>query len=288
MKKLLFILLITLPYVSHAQDDLMDLLDDGSDKKQYVPAAFHGSRIILGHSVVTRHKKELEFLISHRFGTINSGSYEFFGLDNAFIRLGLEYGISDNFNVGVGRSSFDKTIDTFLKYRIARQSTGVGSFPFSIVFIHSLAIKTTPRSSDDPTISFSDRLATAHQVLIAHRFNDKLSLQLMPSFVQKNRTQGVDNSDQFALGAGGKVKLTRSVSLNVEYYYRIDEAENSVYNNSFSVGFDIETGGHVFQLHFSNSAMTVERSFITETFGDFFDGDIRFGFNISRTFQLGH
>ncbi len=288
MKKLLFILLLTLPYASHAQDDLMSLLDDDSDGKQYVPAAFHGSRIILGHSVETKHKKELEFLISHWFGNINSGSYEFFGLDDAFMRIGLEYGITDNINLGIGRSSFDKTIDTFLKYRIARQSTGDGSFPFSIVFFHSLAIKTTPKSSDDPSISFNDRLASVHQLLIARRFSDKLSLQLMPSFVQKNRKQGIENTDQFALGAGGKFKLTRSVSLNVEYYYRIDEPENSVYNNSFSVGFDIETGGHVFQLHFSNSAMTVERSFITETFGDFFDGDIRFGFNISRTFQLGH
>lgn len=266
------------------QDDLMNLLDE-PDKKEYATATFKGSRLILGHSVETKAKNELEFLISHRFGRINSGAHELYGLDAAFIRIGLEYGISDNLNVGIGRSSYDKVLDSFLKYRVLRQSEG--GFPFTVTLFSSASMKMTPKKEDDPSYDTKDRLAYTGQLLLARKFSSNFSMQVMPVFVHRNRVESFDANGQFALGVGGRLKLTKRLTFNAEYYYRMNSPENSPYKDAISVGFDIETGGHVFQLHFTNSQMTVERSFITETSDDFFDGDIHFGFNISRTFTLG-
>lgn len=280
----MIILWLSFLYNASAQDDLLELLEEETPK-QYSTSTFKGSRIILGHSVKMQHQKTLEFLISHRFGRINSGAHELFGLDVSNIRLGLEYGLTDNLNVGLGRSSFDKTIDGFAKYRFLRQSSE--GFPLTAVLFSSLAIKTTPKAENDPTYSFIDRLSGTYQLLLARKINSSLSLQVMPTLIHKNRVEAFDENTQMALGVGGRVKLTKRLALNAEYYYRIDPPEQSPYKNSVSIGFDIETGGHVFQLHFTNSVMTVERAFITETFADFFDGDIHFGFNISRVFQLG-
>lgn len=270
-----------------AQEELMNLIDEQEEQEeqQYSPSIFTGTRVIQGHSVETQHKKTLEVLISHRFGRINLGAHELFGLDEANIRLGVEYGITDNINVGIGRSSFDKTFDSFFKYRFLRQTDG-GS-PLTMTLFSSLAIRTTPRADDDPTYSFNDRLGTTYQLLLARKVSDVISLQLMPTLVHKTRVEAFDENTQLAIGIAGKIALTKGLALNTEYYYRIDPAENSPYKNAVSIGFDIETGGHIFQLHFTNSVMTVERAFITETSDDFFDGDIHFGFNISRVFQLG-
>ena len=287
MKLIVIVLALSITSAAVAQDDLMDLIDNEPAQKENVYATFKGTRIILGHSVKLRKKKELEFLISHRFGRLNSGAHNLWGLDVANIRLGLEYGLLDNLNIGVGRSSFDKSFDGFIKYKLVQQSKGPGGFPFSIVLFNSMAVKTTPREEEDPTYDFQDRLASAHQLLIGKKINAAISLQLMPIFIHKNRVAREDDNNQLAIGAGGRVKLTKSLALNVEYYYRLESPEQTEFFNSVSVGFDIETGGHVFQLHFTNSTMTLERAFVTETFDDFFDGDIHFGFNISRTFQLG-
>lgn len=284
LKALIVITLLHLYLPLLAQDDLMNLLDE-PEQKTFVNSTFKGSRVILGHSVETKHKKSLEFLISHRFGRVNLGAYEFFGLDRSNIRLGLEYGLTEDITIGIGRSSYDKTIDSFLKWRFVRQSEG--GFPFTMVLFNSLAIKTSPKQEKDPTIDFTDRLATTHQLLIARKISSNFSLQLMPTLIHKNRVEVFENDNQLALGIGGRIKLTKRLAFNAEYYYQVDVQESSPYHNSLSVGFDIETGGHVFQLHFTNSNMTVERAFITETSDGFFDGDIHFGFNISRTFQLG-
>jgi hypothetical protein len=270
----------------HAQDDLMSLLEsEDSLETRYTEATFKGSRLIIGHSVKTRSKGQLDFLISHRFGRLNTGAHNLFGLDNAQIRLGLEYGLTDRLNIGIGRSSFEKTYDGFLKYKLLRQATGENAFPFTAVALGSFSIKTVPRESEDPGIEFNDRLATSMLLLLARKINADLSIQIMPAWVHRNKVNFNQENDIYALGIGGRYKLTGSIALNIEYYYRLNAPDNPYYN-SFSVGFDLETGGHVFQLHFTNSVMTLEKSLITETFDDFWDGDIHFGFNISRIFQL--
>ncbi len=274
--------------LAHAQDDLLKELEASEpDKKILTEATFKGTRAVNGHSVETKGEGELEFLISHRFGRLNSGAYNFWGLDDAFIRLGFEYGITDKLGVGIGRNSFNKIYDGYVKYKIVGQSTGSVSFPVTITGFASAGIQTFPRSIDDPSLDFFDRATYTYQLLIARKFSPGLSLQLTPTIVHSNRVdQQILNNDQYALGLAGRYKLTRSLSLNAEYFYRINPVENSPYYNSLAFGFDIETGGHIFQLIVSNTQGMVERTIINETAGDFTKGDIHFGFNITRTFQL--
>lgn len=284
-KQLLVICMLALSFAALAQDDLLAGLEEELESKSsVVEATFKGTRLINGHSVETRKKGAMDFIISHRFGTLDGGFYELFGLDNAQVRFGLEYAITDRLYAGFGRSSFEKTFDGFVKYRLVQQSTGAGAKPVSITWLSSVAIKTLK----DPTVDlgFTDRLANTHQLLVARKVNSNISLQLMPTWVHKNLIGATDeNNDVFALGTGGRVKLNQRVSLNVEYYYQF-QAINDNTKNALAIGFDIETGGHVFQLQFTNATSMVPKGFVSETTNDFFDGEIHFGFNISRTFQL--
>ena len=286
----LIILACTLTNSVYGQEDLMDLLEEelleeGKDTGEPEIAVFKSTRLILGHTTKTRHKGELELLISHRFGRLSSGSHQLWGLDNSSVRIGFEYGISERLDIGIGRSSFDKSFDFFGKYKLIRQSKGVGK-PVSVVLLSSLAIRTTPK--DDDTYEFKERLAYTYQMIISRKFNSNFSMQISPTFLNRNRPEDLTDEDQlFAIGIGGRLKVTKSVSINLETFQRMNPEENSTQFNAVSIGVDIETGGHVFQLHLTNSQMTFERAFIAETFDDFFNGDIHFGFNISRTFHLG-
>jgi hypothetical protein len=283
-----FVLLI-LVVDAIAQDDLLKELEESEQEKTvYTEATFKGTRAVNGHSIETKREGELEFLISHRFGRLNSGAYEFWGLDQAFIRLGFEYGINDRLGVGIGRNSFNKIYDGYVKYKVLRQQSGIKNIPVTITAFSSFAIQSVPRASDNPGILFSDRLAYTAQLHIGRKFSQNLSLQLSPTIIHTNLVdQQILKNDQYALGIAGRYKLTRSLSLNAEYYYRVDPVEQTPYYNSLAFGLDIETGGHVFQLIVSNTQGMVERTIINETAGDFLAGDIHFGFNITRTFQLG-
>ncbi len=279
--------LIINSFFAQAQEDMLDLLEtESGPTRTLVSSTFKGVRLINGHSIETRRKGTLEFLISHRFGTLNSGAYEFFGLDAANIRLGLEYALFDRLTVGIGRNSFEKTYDGFVKLKFIDQSKGTQSFPVTITGFSSLAINSL--RFDDPQVfpTFTSRIAYTHQLLIARKFGEAFSFQVMPTLVHNNRIEEINgDNDQIALGLGGRFKLSKRLSLNAEYYYRFNEseAEEDIYN-SIAIGFDIETGGHVFQLHFTNSRAMIEKGFVNETTGDFFNGDIHFGFNISRAF----
>jgi hypothetical protein len=237
--------------------------------------------------VETRHRRELEFIFAHRFGRINDGIYELFGLDQAYVRIGLEYGITDRFSSGFGRNSVDKTMDTYLRYKVFRQTTGKG-MPVSVTAFGNVAVKTSPKKLDAGfDITLQDRLSYTGQLQIARKISSSLSLQLMPSIVHKNTVdQSIEDNDQFALGIGGKVKVSKSVSLNSEYYYRFNVPDGNPYYNSLGFGVGIETGGHVFHLVLTNTRGLTERAFLTETAGDFFGGDIHMGFNVTRTFQF--
>jgi hypothetical protein len=269
------------------QDEMMDLLEaESNDVPQFVASTFKGTRLINGHNVETRKKGIMDFIISHRFGKLNSGAYELFGLDQSNVRIGFDFGITDAFNIGVGRNSFEKTFDGYLKYRLVRQkTTGV---PLSITAFSSMSIKTLKDPTYQDQINFSDKLAYTYQILMARKFSQALSLQLMPTLVHFNtliEEQGQINNDIYALGVGGRVKITKRISINAEYYYRFDELSADTFD-AIAIGLDIETGGHVFQLQFTNSRSMIEKGFISEIKNDFFKGDIHFGFNISRTFQL--
>jgi hypothetical protein len=287
MKKIITVFLL-ISQISFAQSDLMKELEEETESKpELVSATFKGSRLVNGQSVETRSKRELEFIFAHRFGRINQGAYELFGLDQAFVRIGLEYGITDRFNAGFGRNSVDKTMDTYLRYKLLRQVSG-GGMPVTITAFGNAAVKTSPKKEDAGyDITLQDRMSYTAQLLIARKFSPALSLQLMPSFVHKNTVdQSIESNDQFALGIGGRLKVSKSVSLNSEYYYRFNVPDTNPYYNALGFGIDIETGGHVFQLVLTNTRGLTERAFITETTGQFFDGDIHLGFNVTRTFQF--
>jgi hypothetical protein len=242
IKRFLVLLFIVLSLQLSAQD-LFDILEDEApETTEVVTATFKGTRIANGHSIENRKKKELEFIISHRFGRVNTGFYDLFGLDQSNIRFALEYGITDDLTAGLGRSSFEKIYDGFLKYKLVKQKTGANSFPIAISLFGSATIKT--QESFDPNFdpSLSERLAYVGQVLIARKFSPSLSLQLTPTFVHRNSVVlDADPHDIFALGFGGRVKLSKRVSLNAEYYYAFDELESLTTTNSLAFGVDIET-----------------------------------------------
>lgn len=256
---------------------LEDEMKDGSP--EYAIATFKSTRVISGHSIEMRTQGVLEFIIGHRFGTINSGYQEFWGLDNANIRLGLEYGITNNLNIGIGRSSFDKVLDGFVKYRFVRQSNRM---PFTVTGFASIARKTV----EDLTLESVERNAYTGQILIARKFNSNFSLQVMPTMIQRNLVATNEDANLLiAMGVGGRYKVSNRVALVAEYYPQLsDKSQN--FRNAVAIGFDIETGGHVFQLHLTNAVQMNERGFIGETTDDFWDGGIHFGFNISRVFNV--
>ena len=289
---LLFLTVNAFHTVAFAQDiDLDKLLDEEMSNEsksttQYTEATFKSTRIINGHSVESTQEGILDFRISHRFGTLNHGAYELFGLDNASIRLGLNYGITNRLSVGIGRSSFEKQFDGFVKYRLLWQSEGKTNMPVSLTLLSSIMLKTL-KDNDDFKRNFSDKLFYAHQAIIARKFSNSFSLQFMPTMVHYNIVPETPiSNDVYALGIGGRIKVSNRVSINAEYYYQLPDNQFEGTHNSLSLGFDIETGGHVFQLHLTNSIGMTERTFITETLGTWEDGDIHFGFNISRVFTI--
>lgn len=279
---------ILCPLLIEAQDLLSELDKEAKPTTEYATATFKGTRLINGQTVETKGKGALEFIFAHRFGAVNGGVYELFGLDQAYVRLGLEYGITDRLGVGIGRNSVDKTIDSYLRYKVLRQSSGVVNMPFTVSAFGIAAVKTSPKKEDATyDIQPKDRMSYTAQLLIARKFNSILSLQLMPSFVHKNTVdKSIEKNDQVALGVGGRLKVSRSMALTTEYYYRFDVPDANPYYNPLGFGIDIETGGHVFQLVMTNSRGLTERAYLTETTGNFFNGDIHLGFNITRTFQL--
>ncbi len=275
-----------LPFNLMAQDDLESLLNP-LPENSIVINTFKSTRIINNHSVEIFDSRQLDLRISHRFGRINSGLYEVYGLDQAKIRIGLEYGVIKNLMLGLGRSSYNKTYDGYLKYLLFNQTKGVDSMPFTLVLFSNIAINTLEKNHSD--YPFFGRLSYCNQLLIGSKVNDELSLQFMPTWIHWNMVELPDQKNQFfVLGGGLRYLITKSVSVNSEYFYRISGSliDKEMYQNSFSVGLDIETGGHVFQLHLTNSMSMNESGFITRTNGDWFDGGIHFGFNISREFNL--
>ncbi len=277
---------------AQAQTDLLGELEKQTDdptKREVVTATFKGTHIINAQSIETPGQGTLAFLIQHRFGTLNSGAYEFFGLDQAVLRLSFEYGLTNRLAVGVGRSSQEKTFDGFLKYKALQQTSGPRAMPVSVTLFASSAITTLKfnQVANGPERSTASRLDYAYQVLIARKFSPSLSVQLMPTLIHRNYVPlaGMQN-DVYAIGGGLRQKLTKRVALTADYFYLLPGYAADTYRNALGVGVDIETGGHVFQLHLTNSKGMTEKFFVPQTDGNFFKGDIYFGFTVARNFTI--
>ena len=281
--KNIFILIFLCPFLIIAQDDLLDEIDIETTDNQFSTAAFKGLKIVNFESTKLVAKQELTLIVSHRFGSVENGFDSFFGLDDAVTRLNFVYGISDGFNIGLSRSSFQKIYQTSFKYRLFRQQDN--GFPFTIVGFNSVLINTALEKDNLPKIEFKNRLGYTTQLLISRKVNANFSYELAPTFFHDNYVQqnNQDNS-QFAIGIGARHKLTKRLSINADYGWHLNRAKNSPFKNPLSIGIDLETGGHVFQMHFSNAQAMNTNGFLGQATGDWSDGNIYFGFNLSRAF----
>lgn len=280
-----FVILVAGNNLYAQEQDLLKLVKDSTNtEKQWATGAFKSTRVINGQSMELLGKGVLDVRILHRFGLISDGADQFFGLDQASMRMGFDYGITNNLMVGVGRSTLNKELDAFIKFRPLRQADD--GLPFSLVWVSGITLQTTKWADTSRKNYFSSRIGYYHEVIIGRKFSNAFSLQLSPIMVHRNLvTNADDENNTFALGIGARMKLSKRTAFVVDYHPVLAGREPGT-KDPLSVGFDIETGGHVFQLHFSNSTGMNEKAFITGTTSDFWKGDIRFGFNLSRVFQV--
>jgi opacity protein-like surface antigen len=286
-KTVLVICVLLIAHFAKAQSEsLLDGVEDKTPVTQKVTGAFKSTRVINAHSLEMLAKGNLDVRILHRFGFVSSGIKQFYGLDAASMRLGFDYGISDNVMIGIGRSTYRKEIDAFIKTKILQQTTGEKSFPFSLLIAGGYAVHTEEAFTDyKPTIV--DRSSYYLQAIIGRKFSSTFSLQLSPIFVHTNFPFNLtDDQNIFAFGGGARYKVSKRMALTLDYHVPFGKLDAS-YTAPLSLGIDIETGGHVFQLHFSNATGMNERAYVTQTTGDFFKGDMRIGFNLSRIFYVG-
>ncbi len=305
MKKfLLAVFIIYLVVPGQAQDDLMNMLKDTvPPKNQPVIATFKTLKLISTQTNETVHKRVLDFRIAHRFGNMSvktgGGFHEFYGLDNATdIRIAFEYGITDRLQVGLSRSKYNENFEGLIKYRLLEQTTN-NKRPVAITVFANTSY--TPKK--DLTYEFQTidengnvdkiparRLKYATEIIFARQFSSRFSALISPLYVHRNYVSDPqDENDLFAVGAGFRFKVTRSICVIADYYYtfsdyRRNEADPNFYD-PLGLGLEFETGGHVFSIMFTNSPAIIETEFL-DTYDSWADGGVKFSFNISRNFSL--
>lgn len=283
MKKNLTTLFLFLSIILYSQEDLLSEIDTENGTPVYASAVFKGLKVINFESTKLVAKGGFNFIVSHRFGTVKNGFENLFGLDEAVTHLNFVYGVSDNLNVSASRSSNQKIYELATKFRFVRQQEG--KMPFTLVGYTSILANTALDTDNLPKLRFEHRLSYVGQLLISRKLTKELSILVAPTFFHDNYV--IDDSQensQYAVAFGGRYKLGARWSLNMEYGMHLNRSATSLYNNPFSIGVDLETGGHVFQLHFTNSqSMNTNGVFGTST-GDWGEGDVYFGFNLARSF----
>lgn len=289
MKLIKFLSILIVSLVANlvsAQDDLLNQLDSIQPKqKQIETTSFKGLQICNIQSTKLPVKGEFYFLVSHRFGDLSNGFQNFFGLDNALTKISGIYGVTNWLSLGVSRHTFNKTYELSAKYKLSNQV--INGFPFTIVGYNTIDINSDLKKATSPELQFTNRLAYTTQLLVSRKFSEKFSLELAPIYVHKNLYDGIlDQKDLFLMGAGARYKLSNRISLNVDYAARLNLPEdfNSPYHNPLTFGLDIETGGHIFQLVFSNSQAMNDVSYYSNATGKWFDRGMFFGFNMYRVF----
>ena len=271
-----------------AQDDLLKLIEKKTDStvvNPYVQQTFHNSRIVNAPTPETLHKHQLDFRVTHRFGNVaGAGSANtFFGLDEATnIRIGFDYGITDRFTIGGGRSKINALLDGFAKYRLLRQTTD-NKMPVSVTVMGDAGYN----SKESPEKKIN-RFSYMAQGILARKINNKFSLELVPVFLHRNLVDFADNNNTFALGAGGRLSLSKSTAILVDYYYIFSQFQHDRdYSPPLGIGFEFDTqAGHIFHMNFTNATGIVENQFIADTRDSWLDGHFKWGFNISRIFKF--
>jgi hypothetical protein len=286
MRKVILILCFLNSLLLYSQTDTTT--ENVPDKTNYTKATFKATRVVIGQSVETTPNGDLSLLVSHHFGAVNTGFYEFFGLDLASTRIGVEYGINKFMSAGVGRSTYNKTFDGYIKFRALKQSKGKKNLPLSMAVFGNIAVNTLKLSDPKAKDVFDARLSYCTELILARQFGKLFSLQIAPTYIHKNLVEAPeDHNDLFSIGTGISFRISEMISLNGEYHYLLPNQVNSTTPvNSLSIDCDIKVGQHIFQLFFTNSQGNFEQAFITETTGKWVDGYIYFGFNIHRYFTI--
>lgn len=275
---------------AQAQDEpsLLDALGE-EQSTDYATNAFKSPRVINGHSMEMLHEGTLDFRILHRFSDVSAGYYQFFGLDQASMRMAFDYGVTPNLMLGIGRSTNKKELDGFVKYRILWQSTGKRNMPISLLWVSGVTMNgmKDPTGEPEVPVTLSRRMGYYHELIIGRKFNERFTMQISPTLVHRNIVQNkLIANDLWAMGIGGRYKVTQRLAIVWDYGYVFNRFPANVTRNPLSLGVDIETGGHVFQLHFSNAVGMNERAYLSDENGNWGKGQIRFGFNLSRVFQI--
>jgi len=263
-----------------AQDDLLDELNENTTDSSYEMPAFKAMKIGNLQSTKMADQADFYLIVSHRFGPLKDGFDTFLGLDEASTKIQLLYSFWEGVQFSISRESYNRTLAASAKIRLARQSK---DFPVNLVTYATVNRNTLIDETIFPDLKSSDRQSYATQLLVSRRFSDKFSFQLAPTYIRENlqnlNVVPEEKFNQFALGFGGRYKLSKRVSFNAEYVYNASRAESSPFDNSYAFGLDIETGGHVFQLLFTNSQSSNEPGFMSSA-----EGDMVFGFNVVRVF----
>lgn len=287
MKIKLILIILTFPILSYSQEDLMSMLDDNPTAKEIITSAFKSSKIVIGQSVVNPSSGVLEFAIEHNFGKLNQGSYNLWGLDQSTVRLGFVYGVNENLAIGIGRSSYEKTYDANFKLKLLKQQRGKKNIPVSVSLYSGTELKTLKFPDDGVDYKFKHRLNYVTQFLFARKFSNSLSLQLTPSYIHRNlKSLNTEKNDVFSLGLGGRIKLSNRLTLNFEYFHLFNSQVSDEVVSPLSIGFDIDTGGHIFQLRLSNSQPMFDSGFLINTVDKWKEGGIFLGFTINRVFTI--
>lgn len=286
MRKLILLIFLPLSLFAQTTDELDKLLEEEGPRTVFANNAFKSTRVINGQSMEMLGEGVLDFRILHRFGIVKNGLKDLFGLDQASMRMGFDYGVTKDFTIGIGRSTFLKELDGYAKYRLLHQQTGKKNIPVSVLVV----VGTTLRTADFTNTAFDDfenRMGYFSQVIVGRKFNSNFTAQLSPTYVHRNLVDlNTDDNAMIALGIGARVKISKRTAIVLDTYPILSGAREDYNKMPLSIGFDIETGGHVFQLHLSNARGMNEKAFITETLQDWGKNEFQFGFNLSRVFTV--
>ncbi len=277
-------------FFAQSPDDLLSMVEE-KPKKEFVNATFKTTRLINFHTVEVLSKRSLDFRISHRFGDFNSGAYNAWGIDGgANIRLALEYCHGSRLMFGVGRTSGKKIADGFLKYRLLKQTTKGGGMPVSVTLFTSVYhtfMQNVIIDGENKYQTIPDRLSYCNQIMIGRKFSSRFSFQLTAAMVHFNLVDKIsDKNDCFVIGGVTRFKFAKRQAITVEYGLRLNKYSKEKYYDSFGIGYDLETGGHVFQIHLTNSFGLTEDQYFMYTNTTWENFGVRLGFNISRVFSL--
>lgn len=252
-----------------------------ADPEGPVSEVFWSPTLITQETTAQLEGGNLNSTIMHSFGIATRRPVQnFFGFDNVQnVRLGLDYGLTDCWSVGIGRSSLNNVVDLRTKAALLRQNQ-TNSKPINISLKGSMGMITQENRRP-----ISDDLSAFASALVSRKLSDRISLQVQPMYGYRSSVSAGDPNDYFAVGLGSEVHLSRRFGVVAEYYPVLSERSDGT-NNAFSLGLNIETGGHVFQLFFTSTQWHLEEYVISTNSEQFWAGDFRFGFNVNRLFTL--